>query len=131
MAHSNQIQEFLLTDRGIDLIDIYTGAGEALTGSARAAQEAQEKAAEHARRSEADRRHREQERKRKALEANIAALRAEFDVESEELHLMTEEERIRQAALAGDRLEMAHRRKGPPSAPQAKRSQKMREGRAK
>jgi circadian clock protein KaiC len=39
MAHSNQIQEFLLTNQGIGLIDIYTGSGEVLTGSARAAQE--------------------------------------------------------------------------------------------
>ena len=131
MAHSNQIQEFLLTDRGIDLIDIYTGAGEALTGSARAAQEAEEKAAELARRHDVNRRRREQERKRKALEAKIADLRAEFDVESEELHLITEEERIRQTALAEGRLEMSHLRKGKSSAPQAKRPQKKRERRAK
>ena len=131
MAHSNQIQEFLLTDRGIDLIDIYTGAGEALTGSARAAQEAAEKAAELARRHDVDRRRREQERKRKALEAKIADLRAEFDAESEELHLITEEERIRQTALAEGRLEMSHLRKGKSSAPQAKRPQKKRERRAK
>ncbi|MCX5883554.1 MAG: circadian clock protein KaiC, partial [Deltaproteobacteria bacterium] len=44
MAHSNQIQEFLLTNQGIDLIDIYTGSGEVLTGSARATQGAEEKA---------------------------------------------------------------------------------------
>jgi len=131
MAHSNQIQEFLLTDRGIDLIDIYTGAGEALTGSARAAQEAEEKAAELARRHDVNRRRREQERKRKALEAKIADLRAEFDAESEELHLITEEERIRQTALAEGRLEMSHLRKGKSSAPQAKRPQKKRERRAK
>src|SRR4030067_49318 len=110
MAHSNQIQEFLLTKQGIDLIDIYTGSGEVLTGSARAAQKAEEKASELARRREADRRLREQESKRKALEAKIAALRAEFDAESEELHLMAEEERKRQAVLAEDRLEMAHLR---------------------
>ena len=116
MAHSNQIQEFLLTNQGIDLIDIYTGSGEVLTGSARATQGAEEKASELARRREVDRRLREQERKRNALEAKIAALRAEFDVESEELHLMAEEERKRQAVLAEDRLDMAHLRKGKPSA---------------
>jgi circadian clock protein KaiC len=116
MEHSNQIQEFLLTNQGIDLIDIYTGSGEVLTGSARAAQESEEKASELARRHEVDRRLREQECKRKALEAKIAALRAEFDMESEEMHLMTEEERKRQAVLAEDRLEMAHLRKGQPSA---------------
>jgi circadian clock protein KaiC len=115
MAHSNQIQEFLLTNRGIDLIDIYTGSGEVLTGSARAAQEAGEKASELESRREADRRLREQERKRNALETKIAALRAEFDVETEEVHLMAEEEQRRQAVLVKDRLDMAHLRKGKPS----------------
>jgi circadian clock protein KaiC len=114
MAH--QIQEFLLTNQGIGLIDIYTGSGEVLTGSARAAQEAGEKASELARRREVDRRLREQERKRNALEAKIAALRAEFDVETEEVHLMAEEEGKRQAVLAEDRLDMTHLRQGKSSA---------------
>ncbi|MGC1402712.1 MAG: ATPase domain-containing protein, partial [Thermodesulfobacteriota bacterium] len=126
MAHSNQIQEFLLTNQGIDLIDIYTGSGEVLTGSARAAQEAEEKASELAHRREVDHRLREQERKRKALEEKIAALRAEFDAESEELHLMAEEERKRQAVLAEDRLDMAHLRQGEPSG--IRRSTRKRKG---
>jgi circadian clock protein KaiC len=116
MAHSNQIQEFLLTNQGIDLIDIYTGSGEVLTGSARVAQESGEKASELACRLEADRRLREQERKRKALEAKIAALRAEFDVESDEVRFIAEEEQRRQAVLTKNHLEMAHLRKGNPSA---------------
>jgi len=131
MAHSNQIQEFLLTNQGIGLIDIYTGSGEVLTGSARAVQQAGEKASELVRGREVDRRLREQERKKNALEAKIAALRAEFDVESEELHLMAEEERKKQAVLAEDRLEMAHLRKGKPSAPPANRSKKKRERRVR
>ena len=124
MAHSNQIQEFLLTGRGIDLIDIYTGAGAVLTGSARAAQEAGEKAADLVRRREAERKLRAQERKRNALEANIAALRAEFDVETLEVQLMAEEEKKRQAIQAQDRLEMAELRKGKPSDLQFARSKK-------
>ena len=72
-----------------------------------------------------------QESKRKTLEIKIAALRAEFDAESEEMHLMTEEERKRKAVLAEDRLEMAHLRKGEPSAPQALRSKKKRERRVR
>jgi circadian clock protein KaiC len=127
MAHSNQIQEFLLTNQGIDLIDIYTGSGEVLTGSARAAQDAEEKAAELACRGEADRRLRVQESKRNALETKIEALRAEFDAESEELNLMADEERKRQSALAEDRIKMVHLRKGGPSAPQPKRTKKKRE----
>jgi circadian clock protein KaiC len=50
MAHSNQIREFLLTDKGIDLVDVYLGPAGVLTGSARATQEAQEKASETLRR---------------------------------------------------------------------------------
>ena len=126
MAHSNQIQEFLLTNQGIDLIDIYTGAGEVLTGSARAAQEAGEKASELMARREAERRLREQERKRNALETKIAALRAEFDVETEEVQLMAQEEQKRQAILADDRLRMAHLRKGKPSNPRTLSSKKNR-----
>ena len=126
MAHSNQIQEFLLTNQGIDLIDIYTGSGEILTGSARAVQQAEEKAAALERRLEVDGRLRVQERKREALEAKIAALRAEFDAESGELHVMAEEERQKQAVLAENRLEMAHLRKAEPSA--VRRSARKRRG---
>jgi len=45
MAHSNQVREFLLTDHGVELRDVYVGAAGVLTGSARLTQEAQEKAA--------------------------------------------------------------------------------------
>lgn len=128
MPHSNQIQEFLLTDHGIDLIDIYTGSGEVLTGSARAAQEAQENASEMACRRDVDRRLREQESKRKALEAKIAALRAQFEAESEEVYIMAEEEQKRQAVIAEDRINMAHRREGKVSDPQMKPSKKREKG---
>ena len=43
MAHSNQMREFLITSKGVDLLDIYVGSGRVLTGAARAAQEMKEK----------------------------------------------------------------------------------------
>jgi circadian clock protein KaiC len=128
MAHSNQIQEFLLTSQGIGLIDVYTGSGDVLTGSARATQEAGEKASELTRWREVDRRLREQERKKNALEARITALRAEFDVETQEAQLMAEEEKKKQAVRTADRLDMAHLRKGKPAAPRAKRSKRSGKG---
>jgi circadian clock protein KaiC len=115
MPHSNQIQEFLLTDQGVGLVDVYTGSGMVLTGSARAVQDARENAAELSRRCEADRKARDQKRKKTLLEARIAALRAEFDAESEELSLMAEEEQKRQMVLVEDRSEMALLRKGKPT----------------
>ncbi len=129
MAHSNQIQEFLLTNQGIDLIDIYTGSGEVLTGSARVAREAAENAGEVVCRREVERRLREQERKRKALETKIAALRAQFDVETEEVNLMAEEEQKRQAVLAKDRLKMGQLRKREPST--VRQSTRKRSGKGK
>ena len=45
MAHSNQIREFLLTDRGIQILDVFRGPKGVLTGSARVAMEAQRKGA--------------------------------------------------------------------------------------
>ena len=45
MAHSNQIREFVLTDRGIDLLDVRVGPEGVLIGSRRLAQEAREHAA--------------------------------------------------------------------------------------
>jgi len=59
MAHSNQIREFLLTDRGIELVEVYLGPEGVLTGSARLAQETRERAAAVAREQEVERRRRE------------------------------------------------------------------------
>ena len=44
MAHSNQVREFLISNRGIDLVDVYIGPGGVLTGAARVAQTARDKA---------------------------------------------------------------------------------------
>ena len=69
MAHSNQLREFLLTDHGIELQDVYTGPEGVLTGSSRLAQEAREKAARIARGEEIEAKRRELERARQASEA--------------------------------------------------------------
>jgi circadian clock protein KaiC len=80
-AHSNQLREFLLTERGVDLLDVYVGPEGVLTGSSRLAQEAREKAEGLARQQEADIRNRDRKRKREALEARITALRKEFEAD--------------------------------------------------
>jgi circadian clock protein KaiC len=111
MAHSNQIREFLLTDKGIDLINVYLGPGGVLTGAARSAQEAQEKASELMRREEIESKKRELERKRVALEAQITALRSEFDAAEEEVNKLTQQEEMQEKSLAGDRVNMMRLRK--------------------
>src|SRR5476649_2381745 len=64
MAHSNQIREFLISDRGIDVVDACIGPSGVLTGSARVAQGAREKAEILVGQQEAARRKRELEGKR-------------------------------------------------------------------
>ena len=91
MAHSNQIREFLISDRGIDVVDAYIGASGVLTGSARAAQHALEKAAVLASQQEAAQLVREVDRKRAALERQISSLRADHETEAVELRRIAEQ----------------------------------------
>lgn len=111
MAHSNQIREFLLTEKGVELIDVYVGPAGVLTGTARAAQEARERADETSSRQETERKLREIERRRKVREAQIAALRAESESDEEEAKRLLQEENLRDAAAAKERERIAHLRK--------------------
>ena len=61
-AHSNQIREFLLTDRGIELKPVYVGTEGVLTGSARVAQEARERAEAAARHQRLEQSRRQRQR---------------------------------------------------------------------
>jgi circadian clock protein KaiC len=110
-AHSNQVREFVLTPRGIELKDVYLGPGGVLTGSARVAQEAREKAAQAGDEQELDVRHRGLLRKRRALAAQIAALQAAFMAEEaediREIRLLEHRARTR----LNDRVEMARSRR--------------------
>lgn len=107
MAHSNQIREFVITDRGIDLIDVYAGPGGVLTGTARLSREAQERAAQVQRRQEAERTQRELERRRTAFEAQVAALQAQYEAEVEELEKSIRESGMREQTLLDERRNMA------------------------
>ena len=73
-AHSNQVREFLLTDRGIELGDVYVGPDRVLTGSARLSQESGERDARLRQRGGAGRTAR-----RAGRAAGRAAVRVEAD----------------------------------------------------
>jgi circadian clock protein KaiC len=111
MAHSNQIREFLLTDHGIDLVDVYVGPSGVLTGASRVSQEAKEKGEELARRQESERRIRQSEGRQIALEAQIVALRSELEAEKAGRKAFLKEEKLRHSMFAGDREAMSRQRK--------------------
>jgi len=110
MAHSNQVREFLISDRGIDLVDAYIGPSGVLTGSARAAQTAREKAQALASQQEAARRQRELKRKRAALEQQISGLRSEHEASDVELRQIDEQVGRQTLLLTTERAELGRLR---------------------
>ncbi len=111
MAHSNQIREFLLTDRGVQLTEVYLGPEGVLTGSARLAQEAKEKATAVQRSLEIERKRGELARRQQALEAQIAVLQLQFQTDKEEMERDITCEQAYLEKLEQGRHEMARSRK--------------------
>src|SRR5688572_25326364 len=74
MEHSNQVREFLLSRRGIELIDVYLSGARALTGTARVTQQAEELAAIRIRELDHNRILRDLGSQRAEIDAKIAAL---------------------------------------------------------
>jgi len=126
MGHSNQIREFLLTDHGVELVDVYAGPSGVLTGSARITQEAQQRAAVVAQEQELSRKERTLERLRASFEAELAALRAKFDAEQAELAIGIEENRSRASTLREDRDDVAQSRSADTAASDNGRKQRRR-----
>jgi circadian clock protein KaiC len=111
IAHSNQIREFLLTDRGIDLLDVYVGPSGVITGTARLSRELQEKEAEIARQEEFELKKRGLETRQKALEAQVAALQAELEAGKGDLKRIMNQEKEWQRQVNQERKAMGRMRK--------------------
>jgi circadian clock protein KaiC len=111
MDHSNQIREFILTDRGIELLDVYVGPEGVLTGSARLSQEAKNDAEQLLRKQEIEREQNGLELKRAAMEANIVVLRSEFKEEESETLKIIEMEKAKTERFTQDQKKMAESRK--------------------
>jgi circadian clock protein KaiC len=112
MGHSNQIREYLLTDHGIEIKDVYLGpSGGLLMGSSRAAQEAKEITEAIAQSKNAARRKRELESRLKSLDTQIAVLNSELEVQKEELNKLAYEDELKGKALVNGKIKMASIRK--------------------
>jgi circadian clock protein KaiC len=110
MAHSNQIREFLLTSKGIELADVYVGPHGVLTGSARQAQEARESAESTARMVDLAQRRVDLQRRREAVEARTAALWREFEEEADAVERLLDDGSTGADDRAGQRLEQGRLR---------------------
>lgn len=111
MAHSNQVREFVLSNTGVQLTDVYLGTEGVLTGSARIAQEGKEQSFVLERSQAIERKRRELERKQQAMESEVAALRLQFESEKEELEVNIASDEAALSQIEQRRIEMARKRK--------------------
>ena len=97
-ANSNQVREFVLTDHGVDLVDVYVGPAGVMTGSARLSQETRDRDARLQQQEDLQRRTRELRRGILHGQAQLDALQDELAAQQAEL------ERVagREERLAGD-----------------------------
>ena len=100
MPHSHQVREFVLSDRGVDLIEVYLHGDRVLTGTARVSQEAQEVAATDLRRRDHERRIKELASHRKAIDAQIAALNAQAEQRAGEVEFAIARETLSAEGVA-------------------------------
>ena len=107
-ANSNQVREFVLTDQGVELLDVYVGPEGMLTGAARLAQQAAERDAEARRAADLDHRRRELHRNISEREVHLAAVQDQLAADRAELDRIDLREH-RQAAEPDQRA-MATRR---------------------
>jgi circadian clock protein KaiC len=92
MAHSNQIREFVLTSRGIELRDVSLSGGGFHMGASRVENESRERAAAAARKLELARAERTIRRKKVLLEGQIAALKVELESEEDDYRRLLDEQ---------------------------------------
>lgn len=121
MRHSNQVREFVLSPRGIELVDVYLGPAGVLTGAARRAQEVREAAEVKARRHRIERLERDLMRRRRAVEARITEMQADLEATEDRLRDLIARESREEEEILSARADMALRRQADlplgPSAP--------------
>ena len=109
-AHSNQVREFVLTDHGAELVDVYVGAAGMLTGSARLAQQSAEREAQLRQADDLEHQRRELRRSIAEHEAHFAAMRDQIAAERAELDRIGLRERHQVADTEADEAAMRKRR---------------------
>jgi circadian clock protein KaiC len=109
-AHSNQVREFVLTDSGVQLVDVYVGPDGVVTGSARLVQEAQQRRAELQQDEDLSRRRRELRRGVVEGEAKSAELQDEVAADRAELERIAGREQRQAADAEADRSALASQR---------------------
>ncbi|MDM8554732.1 circadian clock protein KaiC [Desulfococcaceae bacterium HSG7] len=93
-AHSNQLREFLITDAGVDFLDIFVGEGGVLTGAARQEQEAAEEAGALIRKQQIAQKEALLKKQQERVNAEAAAAEADISASQAELDALKLESRV-------------------------------------
>jgi circadian clock protein KaiC len=95
-AHSNQVREFVISNKGLDLLDVYISDGEVKVGSEKLAQQARDREKALVEKEQVQVRKLNLERYRKTVAAQVGALQAELEAREAEarIELATREQRI-------------------------------------
>ena len=118
--HSNQYREFLITDHGIDIADVYVGEGGVMTGAARQEQEAREEAQHRRRLQEIEHREHGVIQRRAALQAQMETLKAELEAAEAQLQSLRLDEKIwengrrKRAGMRGENVDSTRLSTPPP-----------------
>lgn len=93
MKSSNQVREFVITDKGIEMVEMVIGPNGVLIGSARKAYELERLKEELSRKHAIERKNKEIERRKNILDNQIRRLTSEFEMEKEALNSEEAEDR--------------------------------------
>ncbi|HEY0670565.1 MAG TPA: circadian clock protein KaiC [Sphingobacteriaceae bacterium] len=111
MKHSNQVREFVITEKGLELVEVYLGPEGVLTGSAREMHEIEQRTGIALRDHAVLSKDKEISRRKQMLEAKIANLQAEFESAEDELNKVYEQEELKKNVAEKARKEMVNRRR--------------------
>jgi circadian clock protein KaiC len=110
IKNSNQIREFVITSKGVNIVDVYSGSDGVLTGTARAAQETLDKVSHLLRNQETERKHRELKRKKLMFEYETALLKSKYESEEDELKKAIDQDVAGEARLIREQGKTSARR---------------------
>jgi circadian clock protein KaiC len=112
IKHSNQVREFLITDKGLVLQDVYLGPDGVLTGSAREAHKLQIEVEDQIYEDIISKNAKELKRKERDLEIRIEALMNEFESLKETLNTSFNDEIRRRQIIEAKKQDLLRYRAG-------------------
>jgi circadian clock protein KaiC len=106
MKNSNQVREFLITDNGIEIVEVTLGPAGVLVGSAREAYKLEKNTGEALRKNAFDRKNKQIESRKTILDAKVAKLKSEFELVKDELNRIYIEEELRNEVAEKNRKQL-------------------------